>query len=77
MSKIGKLLEAFENGAALTSKQISSRFRLKNATAAIHDLRQNGYTISASRKNNGVAYFSLNRSARRSASASSRAVSSR
>lgn len=57
MSKISKLLKALENGASVTSKQITSRFGLKNPTAAICELRSSGHAIILNRSKNKASYL--------------------
>lgn len=47
MTKQERLLEAFQNGEALTAKQISARFGVKNPTATVSDLRYSGFAIYA------------------------------
>lgn len=69
MSKIGKLLKAFESGANLTSKQISARFGLKNPTAAISELRQTGHQIQRDR-NKTKSFYKMGRTVRRTSATS-------
>lgn len=76
MSKIGRLLDAFESGARLTSRQISSRYGLKNPSAAINDLRNNGYAIYFNPRKTSASYFSLGRPTRRMVAAGHRALTS-
>jgi transcription initiation factor IIE alpha subunit len=45
MTKIAKVLEAFENGEELTGKQIVARFGVANYRAVVHTLRNEGYAI--------------------------------
>lgn len=42
---IDRLLVALENGAVLTPKQISARFRVKNPRDLIYRLRNDGFRI--------------------------------
>lgn len=57
MSKISKLLKALENGVTVTSKQITSRFGLKNPTAAIFELRNSGHAIILDRGKSKASYL--------------------
>lgn len=57
MSKISKLLKALENGASVTSKQITARFGLKNPTAAICELRNSGHSIVLNRTKSKASYL--------------------
>lgn len=45
MSMQAKLLEIFERGESLTSKQISQRLGTKYPGSVIRDLRESGYVI--------------------------------
>lgn len=74
MSKIGKLLNAFESGAHLTSRQIASRFGLKNPSAAVNELRNSGYAIYFNPRKTSASYFSLGRPTRRLIAAGHRAL---
>ena len=47
MTKQERLLEALQNGEALTAKQITARFGVKNPTATVSDLRYSGFAIYA------------------------------
>lgn len=50
MSKSEKLLTAFVNGDVMTGKQITARFGVKNARAAVSALRMKGYPIYRNEK---------------------------
>lgn len=45
MTNTARVLNALQNGAQLTGKQISARFGVANARATIHTLRTEGYPI--------------------------------
>lgn len=45
MSKAAKLLEIFERGESLTSKQISQRLNTKYPACVIRDVREMGYVV--------------------------------
>ena len=45
MTMTAKLARAFENGATLTSEQITKTFGLKNPHEAVRQLRSQGYCI--------------------------------
>lgn len=47
MSKQAKLLNYLQTGASVTTRQITGSFGLKNAAAAVHELRQQGNCIYA------------------------------
>jgi len=50
-TKTQRLVEAFNSGEELTSKQISARFGIANPTATVSDLRlRHGYAVYANRK---------------------------
>lgn len=74
MTKTEKLLNAFERGARLTSRQITSRFGLKNPTAAITALRQDGYSIYFNRCKTKESYFKMGRPSRKVVAAGYRAL---
>jgi hypothetical protein len=52
MTKIDRVLEAFENGENLTAKQIQARFQVGNPSALIHQLRSEGFAIYANKSTN-------------------------
>ena len=74
MTKSEKLLNAFANGARLTSKQIASRFGLKNPTAAIDYLRNEGYAIYFNPRKTKASYFNLGKPSRAMVAAGHRAL---
>lgn len=74
MTKTEKLLNAFENGARLTSKQIAARFGLKNPTAAIDHLRNEGYAIYFNPRKTKASYFNLGKPSRAVVAAGHRAL---
>jgi len=74
MSKTEKLLNALESGARLTSRQISSRYGLKNPTAAITFLRQEGHSIYFNRRKNTESFYRLGRPTRELIAAGYRAL---
>jgi len=74
MTKTEKLLNAFENGARLTSRQIAARFGLKNPTAAITALRQEGYSIYFNRRKTKESYFKMGAPTREVVAAGYRAL---
>ena len=49
-----KLIRSFKNGSQFTSAQISARFGVANPTAAINDLRRDGYPIYANEVTNSL-----------------------
>jgi hypothetical protein len=49
MTKLAKLESYLRAGNKLTAKQITSMFKLKNPTAAIHALRNSGVCIYANK----------------------------
>jgi hypothetical protein len=74
MSKTEKLLNALESGARLTSRQISSRYGLKNPTAAITNLRQEGHSIYFNRRKNTESFYRMGRPTRELIAAGYRAL---
>ena len=44
-SKTAKVIAALQNGAELTAKQISARYRVKNVRALISSIRMQGYSV--------------------------------
>jgi cell division septation protein DedD len=44
-TKTAKLIAALEDGAELTAKQITARYRVKNARALISSIRMQGYPV--------------------------------
>jgi hypothetical protein len=53
MTKSERLIEAFEQGAELTAKQITQRFGFANPTATVSDLRlRTGLAIYANKRTN-------------------------
>lgn len=46
-TKQARVLMALQNGEALTAKQITARFGVKNPTATISDIRFAGYAVYA------------------------------
>lgn len=45
MTNMNRVLEALESGEAMTGKQITARFGVRNPRATIHALRLKGYPI--------------------------------
>jgi predicted transcriptional regulator len=45
MTQTEMVLEALSNGEELTARQISSRYGVRNPTAVITNLRQQGYAV--------------------------------
>lgn len=76
MTKTEKLLNAFKNGDHLTSKQIAARFGLKNPTAAIHELRTEGYSIYFNSRKTKASYFSMGKPTRELVAAGYKALAS-
>jgi hypothetical protein len=76
MTKTEKLLNAFQSGARLTSKQIAARFGLKNPTAAIHQLRSEGHMIYFNSRKTMASYFNLGKPTREIVAAGFRALGS-
>lgn len=74
MTKTEKLLNALESGARLTSRQIAARFGLKNPTAAIAALRQDGYSIFFNRRKTKESYYKMGRPTRELIAAGYRAL---
>ena len=74
MTKTEKLLNALESGARLTSRQIASRYGLKNPTAAITTLRQDGYSIFFNRRKTKESYYKMGRPTRELIAAGYRAL---
>ena len=74
MSKTEKLLNALESGACLTSRQIAARYGLKNPTAAITALRQDGYSIFFNRRKTKESYYKMGRPTRELIAAGYRAL---
>lgn len=74
MTKTEKLLNALESGARLTSRQIAARFGLKNPTAAITALRQDGYSIFFNRRKTKESYYKMGRPTRELIAAGYRAL---
>jgi len=52
MTKIDRVLEAFQNGENLTAKQIQARFQVGNPSALVHQLRSEGFAIYANKSTN-------------------------
>ena len=53
LTKQARLIEAFEQGAELTAKQITQRFGFANPTATVSDLRlRSGLAIYANKRTN-------------------------
>lgn len=52
VTKQARLLEALQNGAELTAKQITQRFGIANPTATVSDLRFAGFTVYANKRTN-------------------------
>jgi hypothetical protein len=52
MSKIQRVLEAFQNGEQLTAKQIASRYSAGNPREVVRQLRSKGYAIYANPRTN-------------------------
>jgi hypothetical protein len=53
LTKQARLIEAFEQGAELTAKQITQRFGFANPTATVSDLRlRGGLAIYANKRTN-------------------------
>jgi Mn-dependent DtxR family transcriptional regulator len=59
MTKTEKLLNAFKNGETLTRKQIASRFGIKNPTAVITHLRQDGHSIYCNKRKERNSLYRL------------------
>lgn len=74
MTKTEKLLNALESGARLTSRQIFSRFGLKNPTATITNLRQEGHSIYFNRRKNTASFYRMGRPTRELIAAGYRAL---
>ena len=74
MTKTEKLLNALESGARLASRQIASRYGLKNPTAAITALRQDGYSIFFNRRKTKESYYKMGRPTRELIAAGYRAL---
>ncbi len=52
-TKQTRLIQAFENGAEMTAKQITQRFGFANPTATVSDLRlRSGLAIYANKRTN-------------------------
>ncbi len=49
-TKTGKLLQFFKNGGNITEMQARSRFNLKNLSATVNNLRNQGYAVYANQK---------------------------
>ncbi len=47
MTKQSKLLASFQTGNALTAKQITAKFGLKDPVASVRNLREQGHCIYA------------------------------
>jgi DNA-binding Lrp family transcriptional regulator len=77
MSKTEKLLNALQKGAHLTSRQISSRFGLKNPTAAISNLRKEGYSIRLDVNKSMKTFYKMNRPTNSSTETTSRPANGR
>lgn len=52
MTQTTMVLEALLNGEQLTAKQISSRYGVRNPTAVITQLRQQGYAVYLNTRRN-------------------------
>ena len=53
LTKQARLIQAFENGAEMTAKQITQRFGFANPTATVSDLRlRGGLAIYANKRTN-------------------------
>ena len=71
-----RVLEAFEKGQELTSKQISTRFGAGNPQSVVQSLRFQGYPIYLNTKKNGVSKYRLGTASRRVISAGYKAMAS-
>ena len=69
-----RVLEAFEKGQELTSKQIASKFGAGNPQAVVQSLRFAGYPIYLNAKKNGVNKYRLGTASRKIISAGYRAM---
>ena len=69
-----RVLEAFEKGQELTSKQISTRFGAGNPQSVVQSLRFAGYPIYLNTKKNGVKKYRLGTPSRRVISAGYKAI---
>jgi len=69
-----RVLEAFEKGQELTSKQIASKFGAGNPQAVVQSLRFAGYPIYLNTKKNGVNKYRLGTASRKIISAGYRAM---
>lgn len=74
MTKSEKLLNALETGAHLTAKQIAARFGLKNPSAAINDLRNEGYAIYFNERKTKASFYKLGKPTRSVVAAGHRAL---
>jgi Mn-dependent DtxR family transcriptional regulator len=74
MTKTEKLLNAFTNGEELSSKQIASRFGIKNPTAAVSALRMAGYPIYFNERKTRVSSYRLGTASRAVVAAGYRAL---
>jgi hypothetical protein len=52
MSKNSKLLNAFQRGEELTSKQIEARFDVSSGRSLVHSLREQGFPIYLNKRVN-------------------------
>ena len=52
-TKTEKVINALENGAELTAKQITARYGVANPRAVISSLRMQGYPVFLNQRTNG------------------------
>jgi hypothetical protein len=71
-----RVLEAFEKGQELTSKQIASKFGAGNPQSVVQSLRFAGYPIYLNTKKNGASKYRLGTASRRIISAGYKAMAS-
>ena len=53
ITKTEKVINALENGAELTAKQITARYGVANPRAVISSLRMQGYPVFLNQRTNG------------------------
>ena len=76
MTKTEKLLTALQNGERLTTRQIRARFGLKNPTAAITHLRQEGYAVFYNKRKTMSSFYKLGKPTRAVVAAGYKALAS-
>ena len=72
-----RVLEAFEKGQELTSKQIASKFGAGNPQAVVQSLRFAGYPIYLNTKKNGVNKYRLGTASRKVIAAGYKALATK